>query len=86
MLVQATPTATATPEVVQVTGVRVNPTPQGVEVILETSNGEQLQVLTSSYGRTFVANIVNTQLALPEKKAFHADNPATGITAVTVTQ
>jgi len=80
MLVQATP------EVVQVTGVRVNPTPQGAEVILETSSGEQLQVLTSSYGRTFVANIVNTQLALPEKKAFHADNPATGITAVTVTQ
>ncbi len=80
MLVQATP------EVVQVTGVRVNPTPQGVEVILETSNEEQLQVLTSSYGRTFVANIVNTQLALPEKKAFHADNPAAGITAVTVTQ
>lgn len=80
MLVQATP------EVVQVTGVRVNPTPQGAEVILETSSGEQLQVLTSSYGRTFVANIVNTQLALPGKKAFHADNPATGITAVTVTQ
>jgi len=85
MLVQATPTAT-TPEVVQVTGVKINPTPQGAEVILETSSGEQLQVLTSSYGRTFVANIVNTQLALPEKKAFRALDPATGITAVTVTQ
>ncbi len=85
MLVQATPTAT-TPEVVQVTGVKINPTPQGAEVILETSSGEQLQVLTSSYGRTFVANIVNIQLALPEKKAFRALDPATGITAITVTQ
>ena len=82
MLVQAT----ATPQVVQVTGVRINPTSQGAEVILETSNGEQLQVLTSSYGRTFVANIVNTQLALPEGKEFRALNPVTGITAVTVTQ
>jgi len=70
----------------QIAGVRLNPTEKGIELILETTSSEPLQVLTSSYGQTFVANIPNSQLALPEGKAFRADNPAAGIAAVTVTQ
>jgi iron complex outermembrane recepter protein len=70
----------------QIAGVRLNPSKNGIELILETTNGEPLQILTSSYGQTFVANIPNSQLALPEGKAFRADNPAVGIATVTVTQ
>lgn len=73
-------------EVVQVTGVKVNPTAQGVEVILETSAEQQLRVLSSSYDRTYVANILNARLALPEERTFRTDNPVAGITTVTVTQ
>lgn len=71
---------------VQVTQVQLNPTDNGLEVILKTTSGKPLQVLTSSYGKTFVANIINTQLALPGGNSFRSDNPTTGITAVTVTQ
>jgi iron complex outermembrane recepter protein len=73
-------------EVVQVTGVKVNPTAQGVEVILETSGEQQMRVLSSSYDRTYVANILNARLALLEDRTFRTDNPVAGITTVTVTQ
>jgi iron complex outermembrane receptor protein len=73
-------------EVVQVTAVEVNPTDNGLQVILKTTSGTPLQVLTASYGTTFVANIINTQLALPESNTFRSNNPIEGIAAVEVTQ
>lgn len=72
-------------EVVQVTGVEVNPTDNGLQVILKTTSGKPLQVLTASYGATFVANIINTQL-VPESNSFRSNNPIEGIAAVEVTQ
>jgi iron complex outermembrane receptor protein len=72
-------------QIIQVTGVRVNPTAEGVEVILETSDRTTPQVFTSSYGETFVADIINTQLQLPSGDSFRAENPAEGVSAVTVT-
>jgi len=55
---------------VQVTAVRLNPTVNGIEVILETPSSTSPRVLTSSYGETFVANIINTQLRFPEARLF----------------
>ncbi len=80
------PTSGGESEIVQVTGVRLNPTSNGLEIILETNSNQQLLVSPSVSGKTFVANINNAQLALPEGKPFRANNPAVGITAVTVTQ
>ncbi|WP_250123544.1 TonB-dependent receptor [Chroococcidiopsis sp. CCMEE 29] len=73
-------------EVVEIRGVKLNPTSKGLEVILETASGTLPQVLTSSYDNTFVANLINTQLTLPEGRSFRSDNPVAGITAVSVTQ
>ena len=82
-LVVATQPAWA--DTVQVTEVRINPTVNGIEVILETPSNASPPVLTSSYGETFVANIINTQLRFPKGKTFRADNPIDGITGITVT-
>ncbi len=73
-------------QLVQVTGVQLSPTENGLEVILENPEGTSPQVFTNRYGQTFVADIVNTQLALPEGKTFRQDNPVEGIASVTVTQ
>ncbi|MCC5599901.1 TonB-dependent siderophore receptor [Nostoc favosum] len=71
---------------VQVTGVRVNNTETGIEVILETKEGERLKVISRNEGNILITDISNSQLALPNAKEFRSDNPVAGITAVTVTQ
>ena len=74
----------ASAQIVEVTGVRLNPTPGGVEVILETENGKPLQAFSGSYGRTFFTDVITTKLRLPEGQPFRANNPAPGIATVTV--
>lgn len=73
-------------EVVEVRGVRLNSTPTGLEVILETAEGAILQTSTFTEGNALIADIPNAVLALPDGDEFRADNPAEGITSVTVTQ
>ncbi|MEB3337791.1 MAG: TonB-dependent siderophore receptor [Leptolyngbyaceae bacterium] len=72
--------------VIQVTGVRVNPTAQGLEVILQTQVGAQLQALDRSAENNFVTDIPNAQLRLPsgDGGSFRSENPVEGITEVTV--
>lgn len=72
--------------VVQVTKVRLNPTAAGLEVILETADGATIEAKATTEGNTFVAEVSNAILALPNSQTFAADNPAPGITKVTVTQ
>lgn len=72
-------------EVIQITGVVANPTDKGVEIILQTTQGKLLQPVTLALGRTYIANIPNAVLALPQGE-FRSDNPASGITRVAVTQ
>jgi hypothetical protein len=72
-------------QVIQVTGVQLNPTPSGLEVILQIADGAKLQFFTSSSNQTFVADIVDAQLRLPQGNQFGANNPVEGITEVTVT-
>lgn len=74
-------------EVVQVTQVKANPTDKGVEVILQTTKGEQLQLVNRNIGNSFIADIPNAQLRLPSGEAFtfRSDKPIAGITEITVT-
>ena len=74
-------------EIVQVTGVKANPTDKGVYVILQTSKGQQLTVVNRSAGNNYIADIPNTQLRLPSGDAFvfRSQKPITGITEITVT-
>ncbi|MEH1798886.1 MAG: TonB-dependent receptor [Nostoc sp.] len=94
MLVQS-PTPTTPPnseqkngdqQVIPITGVKVNPTEKGVELILETSLGEKLQITNRSQGNNFIADIPNAQLRLPSGEAFvfRSEKPLTGVTEITV--
>ena len=82
----STPQATPSAEVVQVTAVKANPTAKGVEVILQTTKGQQLQVTNRSAGNSFIADIPNAQLRLPSGEAFifRSEKPLAGITEIIV--
>ncbi|MDZ8084277.1 MAG: TonB-dependent siderophore receptor [Nostoc sp. DedQUE12b] len=90
MLVQ-TPTPTNPPstqaDVVAITGVKANPTDKGVEVILETPLGTQLQVTNRSTGNNFIVDVAGGQLRLADGNAFtfRSEKPVEGITEITVT-
>ncbi|MCG6138345.1 MAG: TonB-dependent siderophore receptor [Nostoc sp. LLA-1] len=89
MLAQS-PAPTNPPEqqaVIEVTGVQANPTEKGVEVILQTTQGEQLQITNRSAENNFIADIPNAQLRLASGDGFtfSSQNPIEGITEITVT-
>jgi iron complex outermembrane recepter protein len=81
-----TPTPSQT-SIIFITGVKAIPTEKGVEVILETSLGDQLQVTNRSTGNNFIADITAGQLQLPNGDAFtyRSEKPIEGITEITVT-
>ncbi|MEH1833086.1 MAG: TonB-dependent siderophore receptor [Nostoc sp.] len=86
-LVQSpTPQIAPTSKVVQVRGVKANPTSKGVEIILQTSIGQQLQVVNRSTGNSFITDIPNAQLRLPSGEAFtfRSDKPIAGLSEITV--
>ncbi|WP_375501073.1 TonB-dependent siderophore receptor [uncultured Nostoc sp.] len=93
MLVQ-TPTPSNPPnseqrsgdQIVPIIGVKANPTDKGVELILETTRGEQLQVKNLSTGNNFIADIPGAQLRLASGEAFifRSEKPLVEITEITV--
>jgi iron complex outermembrane recepter protein len=93
MLVQTPNSETSNPEqssgeqVIAIRGVKANPTDKGLEVILETTQGDKLQVANRSTGNNFIADITGGQLRLPEGSAFtfKSEKPLAGITEITVT-
>jgi iron complex outermembrane recepter protein len=81
----SSPEQTSGDQVIPITGVKANPTPQGVEIILQTSQGEQLQVTNRSTDNIFIADIPGAQLQLPSGEAFvfRSEKPIAGITEIT---
>ncbi|MEH2044039.1 AMIN domain-containing protein [Nostoc sp.] len=73
-------------QISQVTGVQLNPVNGGISVALKTSSGSRPQVFTTKRGKALVADIINTQLRLPQGNTFRQDNPAPGIASVEVSQ
>jgi iron complex outermembrane recepter protein len=71
---------------VKVTGVRVNSTEKGIEVLLQTPQAEALQPATKTEANSYIADIPNAVLSLPEGKDFSVTNPVAGIVSVSVTQ
>ena len=71
---------------VKVTGVKVNSTDKGIEVLLQTPQAEALQPVTKTEANSYIADIPNTVLELPEGKDFSVNNPVAGIVSVNVTQ
>ncbi len=70
---------------IQITGVRLSSTANGIDVILETVGGKALQGSTSKEGNNLIVDIPNAQLQLPEGKEFRQENPVEGITSIDVT-
>ncbi|MCL6751999.1 TonB-dependent siderophore receptor [Nostoc sp. CCCryo 231-06] len=81
----STPDSAKPTELIEVTAVKVNSTEKGVEIILETAKGNQLQVLNRSSGNSYIADIPNAQLRLPNNNTFRQEKPFAGITEVIVT-
>jgi len=74
----------ATP--VQITGVRVETTETGLNVVLETAESDLATPTTEMVGNALVAEIPNAVLDLPDGEFFEAFGPAEGIALVSVTE
>jgi len=71
-------------QVAQVTAVQLKPTPNGLEILLQTTGGASTLVQSTPSPQGFVAEIRNAQLRLPQGNAFRVNNPTERITSVTV--
>jgi len=69
---------------VQVTAVELNPTAAGVDILLQTRNGDRPQVFAVNRGTSWTADVTNAQLSIPGG-SFRQVNPAPGISLITVT-
>ncbi|MBW4478455.1 MAG: TonB-dependent siderophore receptor [Tolypothrix brevis GSE-NOS-MK-07-07A] len=72
-------------EVTVVTGVRLNRTSSGLEILLETSTSDKLQTTIKNENNSFIADIPNAQLQLTGDSSFRQDKPVAGISEVIVT-
>ncbi|MBD2730531.1 TonB-dependent siderophore receptor [Nostoc sp. FACHB-892] len=72
--------------IIQVTGVRLNQTQSGLEIILETSvTSDKLQTSFKSEGNTLTALITNAQLKLSSGNFLRSEKPIAGIKLLQVT-
>ncbi len=71
--------------VAQVTGIRINPTATGIEVILD-SVGQLSSPTTSVADNTLIVDLPNAVLALPDGGEFQQANPTEDIALVSVTR
>ncbi len=69
---------------IQVTGVQLNQTSSGVDVVLQTQSGGRPQVFAVNRSNSWTADLPSSQLRLPDGKNFRKENPAPGIALVTV--
>lgn len=74
------------PKPIQITGVRLNPTEQGLEVILETVDGELPAPTPTTAGNKTIVEIPNAVLVLPGGQGFQSSDPEDGIASVSVMQ
>ncbi|AFY49095.1 outer membrane receptor protein [Nostoc sp. PCC 7524] len=65
---------------IQITNVKLQTTDKGIEIILETNQGEKLKPINKSEGNIYVLEIPNAQL----NQEFRQENPASGIRDVIV--
>ena len=70
----------------KITQVKLNQADGGVNLVLNTSDGSRPQVFTTKRGNSLVADIINTQLRLPQGSSFRQDNPTDGIASVSIGQ
>ncbi|MEM1169053.1 MAG: AMIN domain-containing protein [Cyanobacteria bacterium P01_H01_bin.35] len=72
--------------VTQITQVQLNSENGGMNIVLVTNNGDRPEVFSVNRDNSFVADIINAQLSLPQGNKFRKDSPAPGIEYVEVMQ
>ena len=70
----------------RVTGIELNQTDEGLEIILKTATGGQLVPLILPEGDSLAIDILDATLVLPTGDEFREINPTEGITEVTLIQ
>lgn len=70
-------------EITEITGVQVNATETGLDLVLQTMGNLETPT-TSVVGNTLTAEIANAVLTLPEGKTFEQVNPVAGVAQVSV--
>ncbi|MGP1375343.1 MAG: AMIN domain-containing protein [Almyronema sp.] len=68
-----------------ITKVEINSTAEGLALVMETEAGNEPRIFTINQGSEFRADLVNTQLRLPEGDRFFENNPAPGVASVDIT-
>lgn len=71
--------------IIQITEIRLNAVNIGVEVILETANGQLPESSTSVVGNALIIEIPDAVLALPDSDEFQQVNLVEGIALISVT-
>ncbi|MBD2314383.1 TonB-dependent receptor [Desertifilum sp. FACHB-1129] len=71
--------------IAQITNIQLNPTAQGVEMVLETLNLPLASPIVSVVDNTLIIEIPDAALALPGGSEFRAERPAPGIVAIEAT-
>ena len=69
----------------QITGVQVETTEAGMQVVLETTDGELTPLTTTVSGNALIVEIPNAILVLPEGDEFQQFEPAVGIALIAAT-
>lgn len=71
-------------EPTRVTNVEVVSTANGLQLVMETADGDRPQIFLVKRGSDLVADLINTQLSLPQGDSFSQANPAEGIASISV--
>ena len=69
----------------RITGVQIQETEAGLEIVLETANGELADLRMQRVDNAAIADIPNAVLAWPDGDSFEQFDPAAGMTLVSVT-
>ncbi len=72
-------------EPAQITSVQLRESNGSVEIILQTQGGDRPQIFTTRSGNRLVADLIDTQLNLPQGDTFRRSNPTSGIASVVLT-
>lgn len=72
-------------ESAQITSVQLQQTNGGLEIILQTQGGDRPQIFTTRSSNRLVADLIDTQLNLPQGDTFRRSNPTSGIASVVLT-
>ncbi|MEM9539002.1 MAG: TonB-dependent siderophore receptor [Cyanobacteria bacterium P01_E01_bin.42] len=67
----------------QITNIRFQPGEAGLDLILETANGDEIQAFSSVDGNTLIFDLVNARLDIGAER-YQADNPTEAISSLVV--